>query len=53
MKHLAVAIFSVLLLTALRIKAKTVEHDWQLTYKNINPDGLRERRVISINDQWP
>lgn len=33
--------------------AEKVIYDWTLTYKTINPDGLRERRVISINNQWP
>ncbi|OAD04717.1 multicopper oxidase, partial [Mucor lusitanicus CBS 277.49] len=26
---------------------------WHLGYKHVNPDGLHQRRVISINDQWP
>jgi hypothetical protein len=34
-------------------EAKTVKHDWNLVYKNVNPDGLHIKRVISINKQWP
>ncbi|KAL7325774.1 ferroxidase fet3 [Mucor circinelloides] len=35
------------------VLAERVVYDWRLEYKNVNPDGLHERRVISINDQWP
>ncbi|KAI8360717.1 multicopper oxidase-domain-containing protein [Choanephora cucurbitarum] len=35
------------------IHTKRVEYDWFLQYKHVNPDGLYERRVISINNQWP
>jgi iron transport multicopper oxidase len=33
--------------------AERVVLDWNLTYINVNPDGLHERRVISINGEWP
>ncbi|KAJ2527817.1 ferroxidase fet3, partial [Coemansia sp. RSA 1933] len=33
--------------------AKRVELDWDITYININPDELGERRVIGINNKWP
>ncbi|WVR04856.1 hypothetical protein IAU60_001868 [Kwoniella sp. DSM 27419] len=33
--------------------ADTIEHWWNITYAQANPDGLRERRVIGINGTWP
>ncbi|KAI7904666.1 Cupredoxin [Cokeromyces recurvatus] len=54
MKNKCPFILFTLLLLLFRIsKAKRVEYEWNLVYKNINPDGLNERRIISINDQWP
>jgi iron transport multicopper oxidase len=44
---------TVLLLLISCSLAEKVVYDWNLEYKNVNPDGLHERRVISINDQWP
>lgn len=44
---------AVLLLPISCTLAEKVVYDWNLEYKNVNPDGLHERRVISINDQWP
>ncbi|KAF1805378.1 Cupredoxin [Mucor lusitanicus] len=35
------------------VVAERVVYDWHLGYKHVNPDGLHQRRVISINDQWP
>ncbi|KAF7722838.1 hypothetical protein EC973_002640 [Apophysomyces ossiformis] len=34
-------------------QAARVVHDWNITYTNANPDGLRERRVIGVNGKWP
>ncbi|KAI8970040.1 Cupredoxin [Mycotypha africana] len=34
-------------------QARRVELDWNLGYEIINPDGLHERRAITINNQWP
>lgn len=34
-------------------QAKTHVYDFNVTYVNANPDGLFERRVIGINNQWP
>lgn len=33
--------------------AKDIELDWTLRWKVVNPDGLKERQVVSINDQFP
>ncbi|KAJ9634398.1 ferroxidase fet3 [Knufia peltigerae] len=33
--------------------AKTVTYDFNVSWVNVNPDGLAERRVIGINGQWP
>lgn len=35
------------------VSAATVEHWWNITYVNANPDGLFERRVIGVNGTWP
>lgn len=34
-------------------QAKTVTYDFNLTWVNANPDGLYERKVMGVNDQWP
>lgn len=34
-------------------EAKDIVHDWTLRWKTVNPDGLKERQVVSINDQFP
>lgn len=41
---------SALLSTA---NAETHEFNWTLTWKTVNPDGLKNRPVVAINDQWP
>lgn len=33
--------------------AKTVTYDFNLTWVTANPDGLMERKVIGVNNQWP
>ena len=33
--------------------AKTVEFDWNVTWVTANPDGLKSRQVVGINNQWP
>lgn len=35
------------------IAAKTVTYDWNITWVNANPDGLKERPVVGINGEWP
>jgi iron transport multicopper oxidase len=35
------------------VLAKTVTHDWNITWATANPDGMFDRRVYSINGQWP
>ncbi|KAF8521711.1 laccase [Hysterangium stoloniferum] len=37
----------------LSIHAAVVEHWWNITYSNANPDGLSTRRVIGVNGTWP
>lgn len=27
--------------------------NWKLSWKTVNPDGLKDRQVVAINDQWP
>lgn len=34
-------------------QAKTVTHDWNVTWTTANPDGLYDRKVVGINGQWP
>ncbi|KAJ5501643.1 Multicopper oxidase type 2 [Penicillium expansum] len=34
-------------------QAVTHTFDWNVTWVMANPDGLAERKVIGINDQWP
>ncbi|ONH64974.1 Iron transport multicopper oxidase FET3 [Cyberlindnera fabianii] len=33
--------------------AHTHEFNWTVSHKVLNPDGLQERKVVVINDQWP
>nr|ODN96638.1 acidic laccase [Cryptococcus depauperatus CBS 7855] len=35
------------------IQAATVEHWWNISYAEANPDGRFQRRVIGINGSWP
>jgi iron transport multicopper oxidase len=34
-------------------QAALVEHYWNISYTQANPDGLYERRVIGVNGSWP
>ena len=34
-------------------QAKTVTYDFNVTWVIANPDGLFDRKVVGINDQWP
>ncbi|KAK4061776.1 CAZyme family AA1 [Trichoderma harzianum] len=45
--------FLVLALAALGCQAKTVTYDFNVTWVTANPDGLAERKVVGINNQWP
>lgn len=33
--------------------AKTHEYHFEATYVNASPDGIKERRVVGINNEWP
>jgi iron transport multicopper oxidase len=33
--------------------AATLEYNYNITWVNANPDGLKERPVIGINNRWP
>ncbi|PVU90170.1 hypothetical protein BB559_004749 [Furculomyces boomerangus] len=33
--------------------SKTIEYNWDITYVKANPDGLFERRVIGVNNDYP
>lgn len=35
------------------IAAATKEFDWTISWKTVNPDGMADRLVVAINDQWP
>lgn len=35
------------------VASKTHTFDWEIGYVNANPDGMHERRMIGINNQWP
>lgn len=45
---LALSLFS-----ALAAAEKTHTFDWKVSWKKVNPDGLHERPVVAINDQFP
>lgn len=40
-------------LTAFVCQAKTVTYDFNVTWVHANPDGLYERKVVGINNEWP
>jgi iron transport multicopper oxidase len=40
-------------LFATLIAAETLTYDWNITWVRRNPDGMRERPVIGINNEWP
>ncbi|KAG8911893.1 ferroxidase fet3, partial [Tulasnella sp. 418] len=42
-----------LLLAASASRAAIVEHWWNISYAEANPDGLFLRRVIGVNGTWP
>ncbi|KAI5457093.1 Fet3 ferroxidase-like protein [Mariannaea sp. PMI_226] len=42
-----------LALVAVCCQAKTVTHDFRVSWVTANPDGLFERKVIGINGAWP
>jgi iron transport multicopper oxidase len=42
-----------ILLCSYTTSAKDVVYDFNITYVTANPDGLFERQVIGINNQWP
>jgi hypothetical protein len=32
---------------------KTVTYDFNVTWVTANPDGLKERKVVGVNGEWP
>jgi iron transport multicopper oxidase len=42
-----------ILLLARWCAAKTVTYDFNVTWVTANPDGLFDRKVVGVNDQWP
>jgi len=53
MKRQICFILSILLFLFTFGNCATVVYDWNITWVNANPDGLAERPVIGINNQWP
>ncbi|WVQ69566.1 uncharacterized protein L199_007786 [Kwoniella botswanensis] len=47
------SLLSAVTIAATTAKAATIEHWWNITYAQANPDGLQERRVIGVNNSWP
>lgn len=35
------------------VASKTHTYNWDIGYVKANPDGMHERRMIGINNQWP
>ncbi|KAF8940365.1 Cupredoxin [Dissophora ornata] len=44
---------ALLALVATAAQAAVVTYNWNITYVNANPDGLFERRVVGVNNQFP
>ncbi|KAF9179824.1 hypothetical protein BGZ51_006637 [Haplosporangium sp. Z 767] len=44
---------ALLALAATVAQAAVVTYNWDITYVNANPDGLKERRVIGVNNNYP
>ncbi|KAI1309734.1 hypothetical protein EDD11_003986 [Mortierella claussenii] len=44
---------AVLALASAVAQAAVVTYNWDITYVNANPDGLKDRRVIGVNGQFP
>ncbi|KAG0005660.1 hypothetical protein BGZ80_004046 [Entomortierella chlamydospora] len=44
---------AVFALAATAAQAAIVTYDWNITYVTANPDGLKERRVVGVNGQFP
>lgn len=42
-----------LLALAALAKAAQVNHYWNVSWANTNPDGMHERRAIGVNGTWP
>ena len=51
--RLATALFCFVSFAALCCQAKTVTYNFNVSWVTANPDGLYERKIIGINDQWP
>lgn len=52
MKSLSMLLGSAALMASAAL-AKTHTFDWNITWVNVNPDGVKERAVVGINDAWP
>ncbi|KAG0313039.1 hypothetical protein BGZ99_009132 [Dissophora globulifera] len=50
---LSVKSLAVLALAATAAQAAVVTYNWNITYVTANPDGLFERRVVGVNNQFP
>lgn len=46
-------LFLLLTLALIICEAKTVTHEFNVSWVKANPDGLQERAVVGINGQWP
>ncbi|KAK3825394.1 MAG: Cupredoxin [Benniella sp.] len=44
---------AILALASTVAQAAVVTYNWTITYVNANPDGLKERRVVGVNGQYP
>lgn len=44
---------AVLALASTIAQAAVVTYNWNITYVTANPDGLKERRVVGVNGQYP
>lgn len=44
-----------LIIAAILHAANAITHtfDWNVSWVNANPDGMRERAVIGLNGEWP
>ena len=52
LSHTSLWMFMVFLFSSY-CTAKTVTYDFNVTWVTANPDGLKERKVIGVNNQWP
>ncbi|ORY31018.1 Cupredoxin [Naematelia encephala] len=53
MRSLVTIVVVVVIVLALTVQAAVVDQYWNITYAQANPAGLKERRVIGVNNTWP